>query len=247
MNQAAVRSRNRTARWLTEVFQPPVVVTLQLLVSPVVEAGFPGTIGYGALAALFVCVLPLVVLLGLVRLGKVTDHHVSDRKQRAPVLLMALASVAAGLVVLQAVGAPRSVMVMVLAIVGGIVVLAAVEPLLEDQRPRGRGVVGGRYFRPDARSGLAAAAAAGSRRRLVPGGAPRAHPGAGGGRVAVRRPGDGRASGGFCAAGSSSGSLASVAVGGVGRHHLDHLGITRHGASQGRLRRTSGRPEPGDA
>lgn len=105
-----------------------MVVTLQLLVSPVVEAGFPGTIGYGAVAALFVCVLPLVVLLGLVRLGKVTDHHVSNRKQRAPVLLMALASVAAGLVVLQAAGAPRSVMVMVLAIVGGIVVLAAVSP-----------------------------------------------------------------------------------------------------------------------
>ncbi|MCO4254293.1 phosphatidic acid phosphatase [Pseudarthrobacter cellobiosi] len=128
MNQAAIRSRNRTARWLTEVFQPPVVVTLQLLISPVVEAGFPGTIGYGALAALFVCILPLIVLLGLVRLGKVTDHHVSNRKQRAPVLLMALASVVAGLMVLQAAGAPRSVMVMVLAIVGGIIVLAAVSP-----------------------------------------------------------------------------------------------------------------------
>ncbi|WP_246848658.1 MULTISPECIES: phosphatase PAP2 family protein [unclassified Pseudarthrobacter] len=128
MDQTAIQSRNLAARWLTEVFQPPVVVTLQLLVSPVVEAGFPGTIGYGALAALFVCVLPLVVLLGLVRLGKVTDHHVSNRKQRAPVLLMALASVTAGLVVLQAAGAPRSVMVMVLAIVGGIVVLAAVSP-----------------------------------------------------------------------------------------------------------------------
>jgi membrane-associated phospholipid phosphatase len=80
------------------------------------------------LAALFVCVLPLVVLLGLVRLGKITDHHVSDRKQRAPVLLMALGSVAAGLVVLRAADAPRSVIVMVLAIVAGIIVLAAVSP-----------------------------------------------------------------------------------------------------------------------
>jgi quinol-cytochrome oxidoreductase complex cytochrome b subunit len=126
VNPAGIWTRNRTARWLTEVFQPPVVVTVQLLISPVVEAGFPGTIGYGALAALFVCVLPLFVLLGLVRLGKVTDHHVSNRKQRAPVLLMALGSVVAGLVVLQAIGAPRSVLVMVLAIVAGIIVLAAV-------------------------------------------------------------------------------------------------------------------------
>lgn len=128
MGNAALRARNRTAAWLTEVFQPPVVVTLVLLLSPVIEPGFPGTVGYGALAALFVCVLPLLLLLLLVRRGKVTDHHVSNRRQRAPVLLMALGSVTAGLVVLAATQAPRSVVVTVLAIVAGIVVLAAVSP-----------------------------------------------------------------------------------------------------------------------
>lgn len=128
MSNTALRARNRTAAWLTEVFQPPVVVTLVLLISPVIEPGFPGTIGYGALAALFVCVLPLLLLLLLVRFGKVTDHHVSNRRQRAPVLLMALGSVTAGLVVLAATQAPRSVVVTVLAIVAGIVVLAAVSP-----------------------------------------------------------------------------------------------------------------------
>ncbi|MET4146497.1 hypothetical protein [Arthrobacter sp. UYCo732] len=128
VDPAAVRGRNRAARWLTELFQPPVVVTLQLLISSVIEPGFPGTLGYGALAALFVCVLPLFVLLALVRLGKVSDHHISNRHQRAPVLIMALASVIAGLVVLETVGSPRSVVVMVLALVAGIVVLAAVSP-----------------------------------------------------------------------------------------------------------------------
>jgi len=123
-----IRARNRTAKWLTEVFQPPVVVSLQLLISPLAQPGFPGTIGYGALAALFVCVLPLVVLLVLVRLGKVTDHHVSDRKQRAPVLLMALGCIALGLLVLGAVDAPQSVIAMVLAVVGGVAVLAVVSP-----------------------------------------------------------------------------------------------------------------------
>jgi membrane-associated phospholipid phosphatase len=83
---------------------------------------------YGALAALFVCVIPLFLLLVLVRLGKVTDHHVSNRKQRAPVLLMALGSIVAGLLVLEAVGAPPSVVAMVLAVVGGVVVLAGVSP-----------------------------------------------------------------------------------------------------------------------
>ena len=128
ISAGTIRAKNRTARWLTETFQPPVVVSIQLLVSPLTEGGFPATMAYGALAALFVCVLPLLLLLVLVRLGKVTDHHVSDRKQRAPVLLMALASILAGLVVLEAVGAPRSVVAMVLAVVGGVVVLAGVSP-----------------------------------------------------------------------------------------------------------------------
>ncbi|KRE83302.1 phosphatase PAP2 family protein [Arthrobacter sp. Soil764] len=128
VSSGSIRVRNHTAKWLTEVFQPPVVVSIQLLVSPLPEAGFPGTIGYGALAALFVCVVPLLVLLVLVRMGKVTDHHVSDRKQRAPVLLMALGCIAAGLLVLNAVDAPRSVTAMVLAVVGGVAVLAAVSP-----------------------------------------------------------------------------------------------------------------------
>ncbi|TDL35921.1 phosphatase PAP2 family protein [Arthrobacter nitrophenolicus] len=128
VNSNTIRAKNRTARWLTETFQPPVVVSIQLLVSPLTEDGFPGTMVYGALAALFVCVLPLILLLVLVRLGKVTDHHVSDRKQRAPVLLMALGSILAGLLVLEAAGAPRSVVAMVLAVVGGVVVLAAVSP-----------------------------------------------------------------------------------------------------------------------
>ncbi|ACL41768.1 PAP2 superfamily domain-containing protein [Pseudarthrobacter chlorophenolicus A6] len=124
----AIRVKNKTARWLTEAFQPPVVVSVQLLISPLVQDGFPATMAYGALAALFVCVLPLLLLLALVRLGKVTDHHVSDRRQRLPVLLMALASILAGLLVLAAAGAPASVIAMVLAVVGGVVVLAAVSP-----------------------------------------------------------------------------------------------------------------------
>jgi membrane-associated phospholipid phosphatase len=128
VSSSTVRVRNRTARWLTEAFQPPVVVSIQLLASPITQPGFPGTMGYGALAALFVCVLPLFLLLVLVRRGKVTDHHVSDRRQRAPVLLMALASILAGLLVLTAAGAPHSGVVMVLAVVAGVVVLAGISP-----------------------------------------------------------------------------------------------------------------------
>ncbi|MFK0003726.1 phosphatase PAP2 family protein [Paenarthrobacter sp. NPDC090522] len=114
------------ARVLTEVFQPPVVVSVLLLISPAIEPGFPGTIWFGLLAAFFVCVLPLAYVLVMVKLGRITDHHVSDRRQRTPLLLLALASVVAGLLVLQWLHGPVSITVMIIALIGGIAVLAVV-------------------------------------------------------------------------------------------------------------------------
>jgi membrane-associated phospholipid phosphatase len=122
----SIRARNLAARAITEVFQPTVTMALVLLFSPAVEPGFPGTAWFGALAVLFVCLLPLAAVELLVRLGKVTDHHVSDRRQRAPVLAMAVVSLLAGLCLLLAISAPSSVIAMVLAIVGGVVVLAVI-------------------------------------------------------------------------------------------------------------------------
>lgn len=118
--------RNRVALFLSAVFQPPVTVAALLLLSPVVEPGFPGTAWFGALAVLFVCVLPFAAVLLLVRLGKITDRHVSDRRQRAPVTAMALLSLLAGLGLLTVVNAPVSVIVTVLAIVGSVVVLGVI-------------------------------------------------------------------------------------------------------------------------
>ncbi|HKU29817.1 phosphatase PAP2 family protein [Arthrobacter sp. NyZ413] len=119
-------TRHQVARVLTEVFQPPVVVSVMLLISPAVEPGFPGTMWYGLLAAFFVCLLPLAYVLLMVRLGKLSDHHVSNRRDRAPLLMLALVSVFVGLLVLNAVHAPVSVSAMILALIGGIAVLAAV-------------------------------------------------------------------------------------------------------------------------
>ena len=117
---------NRVERVITEALQPPITVGLLLLLSPAMEPGYPGTVWFGAVAVLFVCVLPLAAVVLLVRLGKVTDHHVSDRRQRAPVLAMSVVSLLAGLAVLLAINAPYSVIVVVLAIVGGVVVLAVI-------------------------------------------------------------------------------------------------------------------------
>lgn len=122
----SIRVKNRVARVITEALQPPITVALLLLLSPAMEPGFPGTVWFGAVAVLFVCVLPLGAVVLLVRMGKVTDHHVSDRRQRAPVLAMSVVSLLAGLAVLMAINAPYSVIVVVLAIVGGVVILAVI-------------------------------------------------------------------------------------------------------------------------
>lgn len=81
---------------------------------------------FGLLAAMFVCVLPLAYVLVMVKLGRITDHHVSDRRQRPVLLLMTLASVLVGLLVLHLLSGPVSVTVMVIALIGGIGVLAVV-------------------------------------------------------------------------------------------------------------------------
>ena len=118
--------RTAVARVVSEVFQPPFTVGAMLLVSPAAGRGWPGTWWYGAVAALFTCVLPFVILLVLVRTGRVGDHHVSERSERAPVLVMSLACIAAGLALLTALGAPAPVLTMTLALIAGVAILALV-------------------------------------------------------------------------------------------------------------------------
>ena len=118
--------RYAAARAITEALQPPVVVAIMMLLSPAGSPGFPGTFWYGVIAAVFTCVVPFVVLVALVRAGKVTDHHVSDRRQRGPVLALSLVIVLGGFAALGLLHAPASVMAMVLALVGGIALLAIV-------------------------------------------------------------------------------------------------------------------------
>ncbi|GHG50393.1 hypothetical protein GCM10012320_18990 [Sinomonas cellulolyticus] len=114
------------ARVLSEVFQPPITVGAALLLSPAGSPGWPHTWWYGAIAALFTCVLPFAILIALVRSGRVVDHHVSERSQRTPVLAMSVVCVLAGFALLWFLRAPASVLAMVAAFIAGIAVLAVV-------------------------------------------------------------------------------------------------------------------------
>ncbi|WP_434619594.1 phosphatase PAP2 family protein [Arthrobacter sp. A5] len=115
----------RLARVLTEVFSPTVVVSVFLLTTGAVSDGWRG-FGFAMLAALFTAVGPFAGILLATRLGKVSDHHIGNRRQRLPVLLAAMVSGVLGLVILLLLGAPRVCIVGLLSVIFGMVLVGAV-------------------------------------------------------------------------------------------------------------------------
>ena len=115
----------KIARVLTEVLSPTVLVTLFLVMTGGMQDGVRG-LWFGLLAAAFTALGPFAGILVAQRLGKLTDHHVSDRKQRLPVLVVSLVSAIAGFIVLLLTDAPRPTVVGILAVALGMIVLGAV-------------------------------------------------------------------------------------------------------------------------
>ncbi|MDR6268199.1 phosphatase PAP2 family protein [Arthrobacter russicus] len=85
------------ARIVTEAFAPTVLVSVFLLGSGAARDGWRGLL-FGFIAAIFVALGPFLGILIAARSGKLTDHHVGDRKQRLPVLIGSLGSAAIGFV-----------------------------------------------------------------------------------------------------------------------------------------------------
>lgn len=116
----------RVARWLTELFAPPV---LAAALPPVIGAHAGRTVGsglaWGLLGSLFVGVIPYSVIMYGVLRGRLSDRHIGVREQRTKPLALGLASVLVGIVLLVALGAPRELTALVVAMfVGGLVVTA---------------------------------------------------------------------------------------------------------------------------
>ena len=93
---------------MTEILSPAILVSVLLLLQPLLT---PGTTWPQALVAFFfVTGLPFGALLWLRHRGKVTDHHVGDRRQRAPVMMMAGTSLVVGAVLLFVLDAPAGLL-----------------------------------------------------------------------------------------------------------------------------------------
>ncbi|MFJ6196805.1 phosphatase PAP2 family protein [Micromonospora sp. NPDC092111] len=116
----------RLARLVTELTAPVVLVTGLTALIGWHGAGGAHGLAWALLAAVFAAGIPFAYIVGGVRRGRLTDHHVGIREQRRVPLLLGLASAAAGLALLAALGAPRPVLALVAAGVVGLVVAVSV-------------------------------------------------------------------------------------------------------------------------
>ncbi len=118
--------RERLAHLVTELSSPAlcVVVGLVLVAWDSAAQGFSAA---WVAAAIVLCAgVPMAVIAKGVKSGRWEDHHVVRRDQRYVPLLVAVASVATATVLLILVRAPRELIALVVAQLGGLLVVLAV-------------------------------------------------------------------------------------------------------------------------
>lgn len=126
--QAVVQSAPayRAARLVTEIFGPAPLATALLLPSVfTAPTALLGTLS-AVIAVVFITGGPLAALVYLARRGRITDHHVGKRTQRAPILLGTMGSVVVGLLLLLLVGAPQPLITMTLSVLAGLLLVMLV-------------------------------------------------------------------------------------------------------------------------
>lgn len=118
---------DRLATLFTNIFAPAhLVIGLLLVVGAASHPSPLRGLAWGAVTALLVGVLPYAWVLHAVRRGRFTSRHIPDRTQRMLPLAVAAAAVLVGLVPLAVLGAPRPLVALVLAMLAGLGVTAAI-------------------------------------------------------------------------------------------------------------------------
>jgi hypothetical protein len=113
----------RVARVVTEVLAPaPLAAMLLLVVAWRSAPTLQQAAAWGIVAVLFGSLFPMLFVLRGVRRGALTDHHVRIREQRPLPLLVGMACVLAGLGLMVTWGAPRDLLALIAAMLGGLVV-----------------------------------------------------------------------------------------------------------------------------
>ncbi|MGW2447869.1 phosphatase PAP2 family protein [Streptomyces sp. NPDC001675] len=119
-------TKSRSARFITETLAPANLVIATLPVIGWHSTSTVAGLGWGVLAALFCGGIPIAVIVLGVKHGHWTDKHVRVREERAVPLMATMASVLIGTSLLLALGAPREVFALVIAMLVGLVITMAV-------------------------------------------------------------------------------------------------------------------------
>jgi hypothetical protein len=119
-------TRRRMASLVTEVMSPAVPIVIVIFIVAVHSAGAGRGLLLGLVAAFFSAGLPYGLVLIGVRRGRLTDHHISRREQRPRMMAISLASLAAGLLLLLWLDAPRALFALVAWMVAGLALTLAV-------------------------------------------------------------------------------------------------------------------------
>ncbi|WP_243790300.1 phosphatase PAP2 family protein [Saccharopolyspora gloriosae] len=126
--EGALRRRgDRTARVLTEVFSPAVIVLLLPIAVAWSATHSPGpALGWGVFVALTSSVLPMAGIVAGSRLGWWDGHHVRNREGRLIPLLLLIVFSSVGLGVLVLAGAPRLMVALDLAMLSALLVVGLI-------------------------------------------------------------------------------------------------------------------------
>jgi membrane-associated phospholipid phosphatase len=115
------------ARLLTNVFAPAhLVISLLLLVGAASHPSAVRGLAWGILAALLIGVAPYAWVLLAVRRGRFASRHIPERAQRLLPLGVAAGWAAASVGILAILGAPRQLIALLLAMLAGLAVTAAI-------------------------------------------------------------------------------------------------------------------------
>lgn len=119
----------RVARVATEVAQPPLVLSVLLVLASILENPVLPYVSTGLVAALSICLIPFAVVVVMARRGRLTDHHVGDKRQRRGVMLWTLGSAIVGAGLLTLMDTPRPLWGLIGGIFAGILTLIVISPV----------------------------------------------------------------------------------------------------------------------
>lgn len=114
--------RHTTARVITEVLAPSVLMVILFLAVGLAAEGFPQGLLWGLAGAFFASIGPTAIIVIGVQRGRWSDRHLTVREHRRVPLIAAFALVVLGLILLAALHAPREIIATEAAMLAGLVV-----------------------------------------------------------------------------------------------------------------------------